>query len=167
MMRQSGDFTRSRANAGFTIFEVGMAAAIMALALVSSITVMQRTFNALDTARAITYATQIMQNEMEKMRLQNWTTVSAYPTAATSVTIDSAFTSTSIGSRFLGMTRSVETVHSDTNGGMRKITLTGNANFHYDESLGNFGGGNPFRVSKWKELTTQADRDHYNPMLSF
>jgi type II secretory pathway pseudopilin PulG len=110
--------------AGFTIFEVGMAAAIMALALVSSITVMQRAFNALDTARAITYATQIMQNEMEKMRLLNWATVSAYPTTATTVTIDSAFTNTSIGSRFIGMTRAVETIHTNTNGGMRKITLT-------------------------------------------
>lgn len=38
------------------------------------------------------------------------------------------------------------------------ITLTGNANFHYDESLGNLGTGNPFRVSKWKELTTAAER---------
>jgi type II secretory pathway pseudopilin PulG len=114
---------RKRA-AGFTIFEVGMAAAIMALALVSSITVMQRAFNALDTARAVTYATQIMQNEMEKMRLLNWTAVSAYPTTATAVTIDSAFAGTSIGSRFLGMTRTVETIHSNTNGGMRKITLT-------------------------------------------
>lgn len=38
------------------------------------------------------------------------------------------------------------------------ITLTGNANFHYDESLGNLGTGNPFRVAKWKELTTAAER---------
>ena len=38
------------------------------------------------------------------------------------------------------------------------ITLTGNALFHYDESLADFGGNNPFRVSVWKELTTSADR---------
>lgn len=42
------------------------------------------------------------------------------------------------------------------------ITMTGNANFHFDESLANFGGGNPFRVSKWKELTTASARDYYN-----
>ncbi len=47
------------------------------------------------------------------------------------------------------------------------ITLTGNANFHYDESLGDFGGGNPFRVSKWKELTLSTDRDSYRSSLSF
>ncbi len=109
---------------GFTIFEVGMAAAVMAFALVTSITVIQRGFMALDTARNITYAAQIMQNEMEKMRLQNWATISTYPATATAVTIDSAFTTTAIGARFIGMTRTAENVHTGTNAGMVKITLT-------------------------------------------
>ncbi len=39
------------------------------------------------------------------------------------------------------------------------ITLTGNAAFHYDESLANFGGNNPYRVSKWKELTDATGAD--------
>jgi len=47
------------------------------------------------------------------------------------------------------------------------ITLTGNAEFHYDESLGNLGGGNPFRVTKWKELTSAAARAAYSADLSF
>ncbi len=38
------------------------------------------------------------------------------------------------------------------------ITATGTAVFHYDESLGNFGGDNPYRISLWKEVTTAADR---------
>jgi len=38
------------------------------------------------------------------------------------------------------------------------IRVNGDANFHYDESLGNFGGNNPFRISSWKELTSAADR---------
>lgn len=37
------------------------------------------------------------------------------------------------------------------------IKVTGNALFHYDESLGNFGG-NPYRVASWQELTTAAAR---------
>jgi hypothetical protein len=45
------------------------------------------------------------------------------------------------------------------------ITLSGTANFHYDESLGNFGGGNPFRVSLWKELTTAAARTAYSSQV--
>ena len=35
------------------------------------------------------------------------------------------------------------------------ITLTGNAAFHYDESLGRFGVANPYRVSAWRELTQE------------
>jgi hypothetical protein len=38
------------------------------------------------------------------------------------------------------------------------ITVVGNAFFHYDESLGDFGGNNPYRVSLWREITTAADR---------
>jgi Tfp pilus assembly protein PilX len=37
------------------------------------------------------------------------------------------------------------------------ITVVGNAAFHYDESLGSFGG-NPYRVAAWTELTDAAAR---------
>jgi len=47
------------------------------------------------------------------------------------------------------------------------ITMTGNANFHYDESLSDFGGANPFRVSKWREITSATDRAALNATLSF
>ncbi|MCW5547917.1 MAG: hypothetical protein KIT44_03050 [Opitutaceae bacterium] len=38
------------------------------------------------------------------------------------------------------------------------ITLVGNAAFHYDESLADFGGNNPFRISLWREITSAAGR---------
>jgi hypothetical protein len=47
------------------------------------------------------------------------------------------------------------------------ISLTGNAAFHYDESLANMGTGNPYRVSRWKELTSAADRAAYDAVLSW
>jgi len=47
------------------------------------------------------------------------------------------------------------------------ITVVGNAAFHYDESLGNFGGGNPFRVTRWNELTTAADRAFFASAMNF
>jgi Tfp pilus assembly protein PilX len=46
------------------------------------------------------------------------------------------------------------------------ITCVGNAAFHYDESLGSFGG-NPYRVASWTELTTIADRNTYSGYLSW
>ncbi len=47
------------------------------------------------------------------------------------------------------------------------ITLVGNAAFHYDESLGMFGGGNPFRVTRWNELTSAASRATYTSVLNW
>lgn len=38
------------------------------------------------------------------------------------------------------------------------ITLVGNAAFHYDEALGDFGGNNPFRVALWREISSAEDR---------
>lgn len=101
------------------------AAGVMAFVITTSITVMQRSFLAVDTARNISYASQIMQCELEKMRLRPWTTISTYAPSATpvttDVTIDSSFTSnTYIGSRFT-MTRTANTMHADT---MMQIQLT-------------------------------------------
>ena len=47
-----------------------------------------------------------------------------------------------------------------------RIRVTGNATFHYDESLANFGSGNPYRVSRWRELTTATDRAAVSSVLS-
>ena len=47
------------------------------------------------------------------------------------------------------------------------ITLVGNAAFHYDESLAEMDGGNPFRISRWQELTSAADRATYSADLTW
>lgn len=48
----------------------------------------------------------------------------------------------------------------------RSITLLGNAEFHYDESLSEFGTTTPFGIAKWRELTTAADRARYESNFS-
>ena len=97
-----------------------MATIVMAFAITTSITTMQRAFLSVDAARGVTYAAEMMQSELEKMRMLNWTTVSAYPSTATTVTINSSFTgNASIGNRFT-LTRTATTVRS----GMLMITLT-------------------------------------------
>lgn len=111
-----------------------MAAAVMALALSTSILVMGRGFASLDSARCFSYASQIMQSELEKMRLTQWgdgtaagngaTGVTAYKTIAQApdwetLTIDPSFINTGdIGSRMV-LKRVAETVHT----GMIKVTL--------------------------------------------
>lgn len=47
------------------------------------------------------------------------------------------------------------------------ITCVGNAAFHYDESLANFGGNNPYRVSRWRELTNATDRAAVSGVVSW
>lgn len=43
----------------------------------------------------------------------------------------------------------------------KTITFMGNAEFHYDESLADFGTTTPFSIAKWRELTTPEDRARY------
>jgi Tfp pilus assembly protein PilX len=43
----------------------------------------------------------------------------------------------------------------------RSINLTGNASFHYDESLARDGENTPFGIARWRELTTAAERERW------
>lgn len=47
----------------------------------------------------------------------------------------------------------------------RTITLTGNAAFHYDESLADFGDNSNFGISRWRELTTAEERGPYQALF--
>lgn len=108
---------------GFTIPEVMMAAIVMAFALTTSITVLQRSLATVDTARSLSYATQIMQNEFEKMRLQNWATIAAFPTSETGVTLESSFTNNPyVGSRFT-LTRTRSDVYPGAGKALARILL--------------------------------------------
>jgi Tfp pilus assembly protein PilV len=62
---------------GFTILEVAMATFIMALGIATSIIAMQSGFRHLDLARGSTLASQILQSEMERIRLMSWGGVTA------------------------------------------------------------------------------------------
>jgi hypothetical protein len=48
----------------------------------------------------------------------------------------------------------------------KQINVTGEAAFHYDESLANFGGSNPFKISSWTELLSQSARNVYLTQLN-
>lgn len=110
---------RLRSQRGITIIEVAMAAFILGLVLATSVTTMQRAFISLQNARDLNIASQMLQSEMEKMRLADWTTVHAYSNVATPVTLDLAFTTNPyVGNRFT-LSRTVTDPKTDT----RIITL--------------------------------------------
>jgi Tfp pilus assembly protein PilV len=117
-----------RAPAGFTIFEVMMAATILVLVIATSLTVLQTGMRAVDTARNMTLAGQISQSALEVMRLQNWTQITALP-ASTDITISDVISSgssttldstlTSVANRFT-CTRTITAPKTN----MRLITVT-------------------------------------------
>lgn len=49
-----------------------LAAIVMVLGITTAITTLQRGFQAMDTARNLTSASQIMQSEFERLRLKSW-----------------------------------------------------------------------------------------------
>ncbi|MBI5766294.1 MAG: hypothetical protein HZA93_00750 [Verrucomicrobia bacterium] len=98
-----------------------MATAILSLAIATSVTTLQRGYANLDSARNMVLAGQIMQTEIEKLRMSDWTTVNAYADDTdTAVTVDSVFTSNAaIGNRFT-VTRRCTAPQT----GMKQVTFT-------------------------------------------
>jgi len=112
--------SRVRGRRAFTLTEVIMASFVLALALTTSLTTLQRGFADLDTARNIEIASRIIQCEIEKERMLTWAQVSD---SAYAPSIDSAFQSNPrVAGRFT-LTRAVATV-ANHGGNMLQITLT-------------------------------------------
>lgn len=91
--------TARRRRGGFTVLEVAMAAGVLALGLATTLTTLSYGLRSIDTARNMTLASQIIQSEIEILRLQNWSQIvalqTAQVTAATPTTIDPTTTITS------------------------------------------------------------------------
>jgi type II secretory pathway pseudopilin PulG len=68
--------SRVSSRAGFTILEVTLAAFVLLFAISSALYVMQAGFRALDLARTTTVVSQLLQSEIETVRLMNWGDVS-------------------------------------------------------------------------------------------
>jgi hypothetical protein len=49
----------------------------------------------------------------------------------------------------------------------KEINMNGGTEFYYDESLANLTTGNPWGISKWKELQSAAERAAYSSQLGF
>jgi type II secretory pathway pseudopilin PulG len=113
---------------GFTLFEVMLAACVLALVIATSLTVVQTGMRAVDTARNTTLANQICQSAIEVLRLQNWSQISALPAVAT-VNIPSVISSGSSSSldatlnAFTGLFTCTRTI-TEPKTNMRSITIT-------------------------------------------
>ncbi|HTJ79575.1 MAG TPA: hypothetical protein VL357_11320 [Rariglobus sp.] len=128
-----GLFNRRR-NGGFTILEVAMAGFVLTLAIAGSITTLQMGYRAIDNARYTTLAGQILQSQMEKLRLLTWaqlTDSTSGPVASTTFTPDISSSSTAQINRFTTTTGGAGTCYQTITAAdapfastMKKITLT-------------------------------------------
>ena len=103
-----------------------IAASVMVLAISSSLIVLQHGLRAIDTARSTTLAGQVLQSQMEKLRLLTWTQLEAV-TSTTFTPDNSGATSTQIN-RFVAGNVSGKCAQSIVDEGtfanMKVITLT-------------------------------------------
>ncbi|MDI1320978.1 MAG: hypothetical protein PSW75_12405 [bacterium] len=76
---------------GFTLVEVMMASVILVAGFIGMIEAVTVSSGMMDHARRQTLADQIVNHEIGKLRFASWTTISALPTASTSVAIDTPF----------------------------------------------------------------------------
>ncbi|MFT3868207.1 MAG: prepilin-type N-terminal cleavage/methylation domain-containing protein [Nibricoccus sp.] len=87
------------ATRGLTLVEVMVATVVLALVLTTSISVLGMNFNTIDTARNSTIAAQVMQSEIEQLRLLSWTDMLAKVGTATTKTISDPQTATFVCTR--------------------------------------------------------------------
>jgi len=109
----------TRRTHAFTLVEVALAVIVLAMALTTSITAMQRAFLQFDTARNLEVAANILQCEMEKKRLMSWTAIN---NASYLPVIDAGFArNPAIAGRFT-LSRTLTTLASHS-GQVVQITL--------------------------------------------
>lgn len=105
----------------FTLVEVVMAAAVLAFALTTSIICIQIGLRDLDVARTGTAVSQALQNEMERLRLKDWVSLSTMPTTA-ELDLGDTFSSDSVLEERITLTRKVSDVPGFSE--MKEIVLT-------------------------------------------
>lgn len=67
---------RKRREGGFSLIEVAFAIVVLSLVVASSLMAMRMGFSMIEAARDNTLASQILQSEMENLRLKNWEQIS-------------------------------------------------------------------------------------------
>ncbi|HKB56714.1 MAG TPA: prepilin-type N-terminal cleavage/methylation domain-containing protein [Lacunisphaera sp.] len=107
--------------AGFTLVEVMMASLILVAGFIGMIEAVGLGSNMMDSARRQTLAAQILNHEIEKLRLSSWTTISAMTATSPTPTIDGQFSTAITAS---GATYTLTRTVADPTTNLREITYT-------------------------------------------
>ena len=148
-MKKLSQKTTSRQ--GFTLVEVMAASVVLVLMFLSALSAMQQGFKMIDTARNTTIAGQVIQSEIEDLRLKSWAVLSSLPGETTINIADSigkglpAAEGTALAKRFIA-NRSVVDI-PDRNNNLKRITINvswadangARHNRSYETLFGHFG----------------------------
>jgi len=130
--------------AAFTLVEVMMASVVMLAGVVGMIQVIASGSEMLDVSRKQTIATQIMHGEIDKIRLNSWTEVTALPSSATTIAINSSFQNISQG---FTCTRAITAVKTDLKRVTFTVTWKGVTGRSYSRSSSTYLGKNGLYVA--------------------
>lgn len=115
---QFNDAAARQNRAGFSLVEVMLASFVLVVAIIGALTTLQRGFQAVDSARSYNYASQVMQTELERLRLYSWTQLQALQDSGNNVVTTAPVAgATSPGFSCVRSIRDLRT-------GMKEITLT-------------------------------------------
>lgn len=120
--KTSGKTARRKRTSAFTLVEVMMASVVLIFGICSCFGVIQQSFAALDTARNSTLAAQVMQSEIERLRLMNWTDLSALTGANQTVNVSNTFSSNAQMANKFTANRTIAAADGRTD--MMEITIT-------------------------------------------
>lgn len=116
--------TRASFRRAFTLVEVMAAVGVLSLALSSTILVLKPALSNLESARMSDSAVQIVQSEIERLRLKNWASISALP-ASEVINISAIHSSIVTDANRFTITRTITDVAGrGTPSTMKQITLT-------------------------------------------
>lgn len=108
---------RPRAARAFTILEVMVAAVVLVFGITTAITTLQSGMRAVATARAYTFASQVMQSELERLRLKSWAQLTELQASADqTVSLPTGYAGSSDS---FACTRTIRDLKTD----MKEITL--------------------------------------------
>lgn len=108
-----------RIRSAFTLVEVMVASLVLVFGIVSAISAMQSGLQATDRARQLAVATQLLQSEMEQLRLKSWSQLETLQAAAATAAFTPDPSAGDAAGRFT-CRRQIATLKAD----MKEITLT-------------------------------------------
>lgn len=128
---------------GFTLIEVLLAAVVMLAGIVGMMQAVTSGSEMLDVSRKQTVATQIIHGEIEKIRVCDWSEISALPTTSL-VPLSSSFQASSPSFK---CSRSVSDVKTDLKQVTYTVTWVGSTGRSYTRSGSTYVGKNGLYVA--------------------